>query len=163
MIENLAQYKKSCSSTWWGIIKEICRSSESLSKMTSQIKYKNWYNIGSAITHKNFWDSLYCHEKVLKNVRLAQRYPQFPLPPGSMFCQVWRSYARQWWPGMNKQSCNQHWIKGQGDQVSLLLWLIAGLTLNCGFFKKSHIFDVVSLNKMKFHEIRCCSRSVVPL
>ena len=80
MIENLAQYKKSCSSTWWGILKEICSSSESLSKMTSQIKYKNWYNIGSAITHKNLWDSLYCHEKVLKNVRHCSKIPTIPPP-----------------------------------------------------------------------------------
>ena len=29
-------------------MQEICRSSESLSKTTSQIKYKNWYNFESA-------------------------------------------------------------------------------------------------------------------
>ena len=28
-------------------MQEICRSSESLSKMTSQIKHKNWHNFGS--------------------------------------------------------------------------------------------------------------------
>ena len=29
-------------------------------------------------------------------------------PPGSMLCQVWKSYAKQWWPEMTKQTCNQH-------------------------------------------------------
>ena len=28
-------------------LQESCRSSESLSKVTSQIKYKNWHNVGS--------------------------------------------------------------------------------------------------------------------
>ena len=32
------------------------------------------------ISDKNYWDSLYFHEKVLKNVRLTQRYSKFPLP-----------------------------------------------------------------------------------
>ena len=36
---------------------------------------------GTTISHKDYWDSLYFHEKFLKNVRLAQRYPEFPLPP----------------------------------------------------------------------------------
>ena len=35
-------------------------------------------------------------------------------------------YSRQSWPGMTKQTCNQHWIKSQGVQVSLFLWLIVG-------------------------------------
>ena len=43
-----------------------------------------------------------------KNVRLAQRYPEFPLSPGSMLYQVWKSYVRQWWLEMTKQTCNQH-------------------------------------------------------
>ena len=47
-------------------------------------------------------------KKSYKNVKLAQRYPEFPLLPGSMLCQVWKSYARQWWLGMSKQTCNQH-------------------------------------------------------
>ena len=38
---------------------------------------------GTTISHKDYWDSLYFHEKFLKNVRLAQRYPEFPLPPPS--------------------------------------------------------------------------------
>ena len=36
---------------------------------------------GTTISHKDYWDSLYFHEKFLKNVKLAQRYPEFPLPP----------------------------------------------------------------------------------
>ena len=67
------------------------------------------------ISHKNYWGSLYCHEKVLKKVRLAQRYPEFPLPPGSMLSQVWKSCVRQWWSGMTKQTCDQHWIRRQGS------------------------------------------------
>ena len=43
-----------------------------------------------------------------KNVRLAQRCPEFPLCPGSMLYQVWKSYVRQWWPEMTKQTCSQH-------------------------------------------------------
>ena len=45
----LGRYKESCISTWWGIIQDqdICRSSESFSKVTSQIKYKIWHNFGS--------------------------------------------------------------------------------------------------------------------
>ena len=79
------------------------------------------------ISHKNYWGSLYCHEKVLKKVRLPQRYPEFPLPPGSMLCQVWKSCVRQWWSGMTKQTCDQHWIRRHGIKVSLFLWLIVGL------------------------------------
>ena len=46
------------------------------------------------ISHKKYWDLPYFHKQMLKNVRLAQRYLEFPLPPGSMFSQVWKSYAR---------------------------------------------------------------------
>ena len=37
----------------------------------------------------------------------------FP-PPSSMLCQVWESYARLWWPGMTKKTCNHHWIRRAG-------------------------------------------------
>ena len=62
----------------------------------------------------DYGHSLYFHEKVLKNVRLAQRYLEFHFPSGSMLCQVGKSYTRQWWPGMSKQTCYQHWIRGWG-------------------------------------------------
>ena len=101
--------------------------------------------IEATISHKKFWDSLYFHEKVLKNVRLHQIYIEFPLPAGSILCQVWKSYARLWWPSkleMTKQTCNQHWIRRQDVQVSLFLWLTVGTnpfssTLN---FKSNRLF-----------------------
>ena len=34
----------------------------------------------ATISHKNCWGSLNFHEKVLKNVRLAQRYPEVSSP-----------------------------------------------------------------------------------
>ena len=42
---------------------------------------------------------------------------------------IWKSYARHWCPGMTKQTCNQHWIREQGVQVALFLWLIVALKM----------------------------------
>ena len=33
-----------------------------------------------------------------------------------MLYQVGKSYTRQWWPGMSKQTCYQHWIRGWGGR-----------------------------------------------
>ena len=54
-----------------------------------------WVCEASTISDKNYGNSQYFHEKVLKNVRLAQRYLESSLPSGSMLCQVWKSYATQ--------------------------------------------------------------------
>ena len=53
----------------------------------------------------------------LKNVTPAQKYPEFLLTFGSMSCLVWKNYARQWWPGMTKQTCNQYSTMRYGVQV----------------------------------------------
>ena len=91
------------------------------------IIFSAWYLIKlSTISHKNYWDSLYFHEKVFKKCQTCSTIPRNPLPTGSMLCQAWKSYARQWWQGIAKQTCNQYWIRGQGVQVSLFLWLIVG-------------------------------------
>ena len=53
-------------------------------------------------------------KKSPKYVTVAQRYPEFYLLTRSMLCQVWKSYAGQWWPGMITRTCNQHWFREQG-------------------------------------------------
>ena len=101
---------------------------------------KHFWVFSSTISHNIYQDSLYFHEKVLKNVRLAQRYSEFPFPPGSMLHQVRKNYARQWRPRMTNQTCNQHWIKMQGVQVSLFLWLIVHI-LKTAFWMKNLILN----------------------
>ena len=82
--------------------------------------------ISPTISHKNlcknYWDSLLSWkspEKCLTCSKIA-RIP----PPGSMLYQVCKSYAGQWRPGMNKQTCNRHWIRRQGvESHSFCDWL----------------------------------------
>lgn len=76
----------------------------------------------TAFLLKNYWDLLYFHKKVLKNVWLSQRYSKFSLSHYSVLCQAWKSYTRSCWPGMGKQTCNQHWI-GRGQGVSLTIFV----------------------------------------
>ena len=71
-------------------------------------------------------------KKSQKSVRLAQ-IPRITPSFGSILCQVWESYARKRWPGMTKQTCNQHWIRERVVQVSLFLWLI--VSFEKGFLK----------------------------
>ena len=75
------------------------------------------------ISHKNYWDLLYFHEKIQKSVRFAQRCPEFPTP--------WFNVAPSWAKlcqavvAKNDQANLQQTLKkGQGVQASLVLWLI---------------------------------------
>ena len=62
-------------------------------------------------------------KKSKKKYWICWKVPRIPPHPGSILCQVWKSYARQWGKRMTKQTCNQHWMRGQEVQVSLFLWL----------------------------------------
>ena len=100
-------------------------------KMKIKMKNRSQCNINRPIiSHKNHWNQLHFYEKVLKMCHTCSKIPRIPPPTNSMLCQVWKSYVRQWWPGMTKQTCNQHWIREQGVQVSLFLWLIVGLVMD---------------------------------
>ena len=41
-------------------------------------------------------------KKSLKKCLTCSNIPKNFPPPGSMLCQAWKSYVRQWWLGMNK-------------------------------------------------------------
>ena len=65
---------------------------------------------GTTVSHKNYWDLLSFHEKVFF---VRQKMLDFPPPSWLNVVPSLEIYARQWWPGMTKQTCNQHWIRGQ--------------------------------------------------
>ena len=51
------------------------------------------------------------------------------VPPGSMLCKVWKTYARQRRPGMTKQTSNQNLRRGYGG-ASLTIF-VTHSCLNC--------------------------------
>ena len=99
----------------------------------------------TTVSNKNYWKTLFFHKKVLTNIWLAQRYSNSSLPPYSMLCQAWKSYTRQCWPGMGKQTCSQHWIRR--GEASLAIFVTVSkkkknfeksfLKIHKIFFKKS--------------------------
>ena len=109
---------------------------------------KNLKNITLYTQIHQFWDNesqkflrlITFSWKVLKNCYTCSEIPRILPPP--WFNVVSRTeklcYSRQSWPGMTKETCNQHWIKSQGVQVSLFLWLIVGTKFH--FERKVLIF-----------------------
>ena len=57
----------------------------------------------------------------------SSKVPRISPPPDSMLCQVWKSCAKHWWPGMSNQTCNQNWTRGQRVRTSQFLWLIVAI------------------------------------
>ena len=94
------------------------------------------------ISHKNYWDSPFFHEKFLTKCWSCSKIPRICSPYGSTLCRVSKSSARWWWPEMTKQTSNQHWKRKQGLQESLFRWLIISKIKNCLkiFFKDSENF-----------------------
>ena len=82
--------------------------------------------ISPTISHKNlcknYWDSLIIMKKSWKMFDLLED-SQNPSPWFNVV-QVCKSYAGQWRPGMNKQTCNRHRIRRQGvESHSFCDWL----------------------------------------
>ena len=76
------------------------------------------------MSHKNYWDLLHFHEKVLKNCYTCSEILRILPPPGSMLCQEWKSYAipgsrGQEWP--SKHATN---IEKESGSASLTIFVI---------------------------------------
>ena len=79
---------------------------EELKKLYS-LRFTPKFTTFITISRKKYWDSLYFHGKIFKNVDFDQRYSEFPF-------QVRKSYVKHCQPEMTKQTCNQHWKKEHG-------------------------------------------------
>ena len=121
----LIQIPKFCDNQWQKLLRlvdtKVHENIASLNNFCRWLSQNLWIWVRRVMLFKLFiaWRSIWLKPGGWP----AQSLPKSSFPPDSMLRHACRNYVRQCWPGITKQACNQHWIKGQGLQVSLSLIL----------------------------------------